>query len=683
MDKKDIPLYALLLVFAFAGLLVVKHGTDKAVAKNNLFVAESQAAAALRATSATSFQKIPLEQNSRSVLKGWAAQNYGASYPEKTISGKVHIVYEEKAKDEGSAKAYLRSGSEIYELKNIAGPVPVQLDGAAVELTGLASNLRDASKDKELIVNIDSSDLNSVKAPRAAAKSWQGGRNNAVCDGNFCALVIPIDTTGNPTALPAKTDIYSYIMDGQIREAFAEQSYGVMEYDGLVTDWISVSSATVPLWTTLPEVSQYLLTNNINISNYDQIVFLVNGGLHSSGGLASLGNLDLDVNGAMYSIPVARVGFSTYQNNADLTMANGNLSYFSHLYIHETGHNLGAGHDSLLNCAKNLQSLPSECLHEEYGNVYSTMGNGSLGSHFSFLSKIRIGWLSQSNIVHSVGGSHALSRIESPGASVLGIDHGMNGSPEYVFERRESTGFDTVSLFSDTNLNGAFVYRLVSTNGWTNLPTDPVSWDMKLVDFTQAKGSSVWPNAIRDAVFKIPHSYSDVQRSLLIKQNANGNNNLIDISPGLATNISCTMRPIQVFDAPGATDPFVGQIAAQRWPMLTASNPNIYPNDISGNVSDVNSQVLIYKSIVIFNDDRMQCPASDYSFKLKFAGTELPLMSDTTATYPSWGGPYYQTIFAYLPAYGLTYGNQTVTLEITKLNDGTVFSKDLVFELVP
>lgn len=685
MNKKDIPLYALLLVFALGGLAIVKHGTDKAVAKNNLMLAESQAAAVARATPAANYQKTTFGVNERSALKGWATQNYGASFPEKTVAGTLYTIYEEKAKAGGSAKTYLRSGSEIYEIKNIAGPIPESLNGSSVELTGLASSLREASKDRELLVNLDTVELKMIKAPRVTPKSWQAGRSNAVCDGNFCALVIPIDTTGDTSVLPTQSDIYSYIMDGQARNSFAEQSYGAMEYDGLVTDWISVSSSTVPLWMTLPEVSQYISTNNIDVASYDQVVFLVNGGPHSIEGKASLGSLDLNVNGAMYNIPVARVGFSFYEDNGEIVQANGNLSYFSHLYIHETGHNLNAEHDNLLNCHKGLGSLPSECVLEEYGNIYSTMGNGSLGSHFSFLAKLRIGWVNLASLTQTVSGLHTLAPTELPGATFLGVDYGSDLVPEYVFERRESIGSDALNLFTDVNLAGVLAYRLSSTNGWTNMPTDPLLWDLELVDMTPDKKSDYWPLTLRDAVLKIPNLYADTQRGLGMKQTSGGGNNEIEIYPlPMTTTNPCIIKPIKVFNAPNSNDPFPGQIPAQKWPVAAPiSSSTRLATDILGNVSDVNSQVMIYKSIVIFNDDGLTCPASDYSFKLKFAGNDLPLISDTMANYPVWGGPYHMTVFAYLPVYGLTYGYQTVTLEVTKLNDNTVFTKDLIFELVP
>ncbi len=532
-----------------------------------------------------------------------------------------------------------------------------------------------------MLVNV--SEAAWAREPLAArAPRRQAGSRNATCGGTYCALVIPISTPDNQIQLPAPADVESYIMDGDIAAVLAEQSGGTFDYEGMVTEWIAVSSASVPIWEALPEVDQYLFANNIDIGQYDQVVFLVAGGANGAGGLATLGESFFMSGGNAHSIAVARVGFASYPNNASELMANGNLSHFSYLYAHETGHNLGAGHDSLMNCYKSSVAAPSACLHEEYGNNYSLMGGGALGAHMSPLSKVRIGWKSASDIIMTASGTHALTPTEMPSATYLGVDYGGNGVPEYMFERRTSSGFDAVNLFPNTDLVGAFMYRMRSATDWATLSANPFAWDMPMVDVTPGKYANDWPGALSAATLKLPNRITDTDRAISIWQHQGGNNEIVATGPAIVSNMSCATRPIQIFDAPQSGDAFVGQMAPQAWPGTPFKATTTLP-ELSGNVTDVNSNVLIAKTFIIFNDDSVRCPSTQYSFRLLFAGTPLTLMSDTSATIPAWSGPHYQTLFAFVPAYGLSYGPQTVTLEVTKQNDGTVFSKNLNFELVP
>lgn len=681
MNTKDIPLYGLLALFAIAGVLVIRHDTRVQVEH---FALGDSAQAAVASAPATRYRAVESSADSRTALRAWSLQNYGASYMERTVSGTISIVYQEAGQGQKPLAepraAYLVSDGSAYRITSIGAPVPERLDGATVTLTGLVSGER-KSGDKEMLVNV--SEAAWAREPLAArAPRRQGGSRSASCEGNYCALVIPIATPDTQLQLPAPADIESYIMDGDIAAVLADESGGTFEYDGMVTEWISVASSSVPIWEAMPEVDQYIYSNNIDIGQYDQIVFLVAGGPDGAGGLATLGESFFMSGGNAHAIAVARVGFASYQNNANELMANGNLSHFSYLYAHETGHNIGAGHDSLLNCHKGPLATPSSCLYEEYGNNYSLMGGGALGSHMSPLSKVRVGWKSMGDFIMTSSGTHTLTPTEMPGATYLGVDYGSNGVPEYLFERRASTGFDTVSLFPNTDLVGAFMYRMRSTVDWSMLPTDPFAWDMPLVDVTPGKYATDWPSALSVATLKLPNRITDVDRALAMWQYQGGNNEVVAVGPAIASNTACTARPIQVFDAPHANDAFVGQIAPQAWPGTPFKAAATLP-ELSGNVTDVNSNVLIAKTFVIFNDDGVRCPSTQYSFRLLFGGAPLTLMSDTSAAIPAWSGPHYQTIFAFMPVYGLSYGPQTVTLEVAKQNDGTVFSEDLNFELVP
>ncbi len=679
MHKKDIPLYLILIVIAAAGVTFVRNEIEKIA---TLQASETQAAAvASRATTPTSeYQKIVSSENETTILANIAAKDHGrAGMTQKSLQGSLYVIYVEKSDAkaaEQDPEIIFLSGRKAYSLLNASNiPINPNLSGAKIELTGLASE-----SENTFLVNLDAKDLKAIRAPRKSPRSWTRDARSAPCGGNFCALVIPLNTTGDVSSLPLPSDIRDYIFNGRIHNLFTEQSYGHMNYGGVVTDWIEVNGSQ-NIWAAPTEVAQYLATNNINVADYDQVVFLINGGPNGAGGLASIGSIFLEVGQNYYEKPVAMIGFSTYQNNGNLTMANGNLSYFDHLYSHETGHNLNALHDNLLHCMKNPIALPSECVPIEYGNNYSGMGGGTLGNHFSFWNKLRVGWINMADLIQTSSGSYAVTPIELPDPVYVGFDYMNDNFPEYVFEKRSSAGFDTVGLFTQANLDGAFVYRNVPEYGWTSPTSDPMLWNFLLVDTTPGKKSSDWVNPLYDAVLKIPQNFQDGQRGRGFKQNAGGANSMIDVYPLTSASAPCGWKPIKVFEPKGTTDTFPGQVGTHKWPVTVLPPVNI--QTLSGDVNDPSAQVLVYKSIMTFNDDNIACGPGNYTFKLKFGGQDLPLMSDTTATYPAFSGPHYHTLYAFAPIHGLTYGPQTVTLEVTKLNDGTIFTKDMVFELVP
>lgn len=687
MLKKEVPLFIVLIFFLTIGVLVIKKETDT-VAMNRY---RDLAAVAARNAPSISYQKINNSPKETQALSAFVKQNEkGVSYNFKTIHGTLEIIHhdsqDQKEVPSDLYTPFLVSSEGVYKIQNISdNPLIQNLNGINLELTGLVST-SDISKQKSVLVNFNQTDVKNLRPKKIVTRNLAtSSLREAACPGNYCALVIPLDTTG-AGALPSPTEIQDYIFNGRIKSVLAEESYGAMTYAGVVTDWIHISDPNPNIFNAPPEVSDYLQAHNINPNSYNQIVFLVNGGPESSGGLGSIGVTPFWIGGSFYSIPVAIVGFSTYSNRADLLMANGNLSYFDHLYVHETGHNLGAVHDNLLNCKSGPVSAPSECIFTEYGNNYSVMGGGALGAHFSFLNKMRIGWINQSNIFEMTSGMHALNPIESSNPTFLGLDYGNNGVPDYLFERRSSVGFDTKNLFSELNYDGEFVYRLTPDFGLNSIPADPTYWTLNLVDTTPASRPSGWPMALKDAVLKIPQSFMDTGRVKGFRQNSSGGNNLVEIYNGLAISNPCSIKPIKVFEPAGVSDLFPGQVGQQNWGTGLAvpnqqNSPN--PTGVSVDLNDPNAQIMVYKSLMIFNDDSLQCPASNYTFKMKFNGVELPLLSDSSAQYPSWGGPYYQTVFAVLPNTGLSYGPTNVTLEVTKQNNATVFSKNLVFQLEP
>jgi hypothetical protein len=156
--------------------------------------------------------------------------------------------------------------------------------------------------------------------------------------------------------------------------------------------------------------------------------------------------------------------------------------------------------------------------------------------------------------------------------------------------------------------------------------------------------------------------------------------------PGLGVANACTRSGVKAFEPyVNSGDTFTGQIPAHKWPITTAK-PSVAAalvQDIHVDLNNPDAQIFLYKNIMLFNDDYIACGAGQYTFEFIVNDVSIPLLSESTATYDAWSGPHFNYVMAYLPVTGMTYGQHTVTLKITKISDNTVFSRPLVFNLVP
>lgn len=680
MQKTDVPLFTFLVLATAVGFLGSK-GYEPYMSKYDL--GQYEVAAVAKAVNPTQ-KVVPSDKSTNALSEYIEAEKISAT--ETTLSGRIEGYFSESKSFESGdqpLKFVFIAGRDSYDLKNLSGELPAHIDGASVTLSGAL--VQKSGAKKELLVNLSEKELGRIKGEKYSPKNGTAELESALnCNTAFCALVVPINMTGESFGLPTPEELHSHIFAGPIKNALAEESYGQVIYAGTVTEWVNVTPQTLNVFSAPYEVAQYFSENNINPAQYEQIVFLVNGGTQSYGGEASIGSTYFYISGSNIYIPVALVGFGTYQYNNNLTSSNGNLSHFDYLYVHETGHNMNALHDNLLNCKSGPASLPSECIHVEYGNKYSIMGDGAYGGHFSFFQKLRAGWINSSSITFSSNGAFSLNALELPSPSFLGIDGNSNQVPEFLIERRSHTGLDELNAFTSINLQGGFLYRMKNTSS-PYVTSDPLTWEVSLVDTTPAVSSHGWFNGLEDAVLRIPQQIVDAANRTRFGQSPEGQNNLISVSPHTVTINPCRENPIKVYEPyinPG--DKFAGQLGPHKWPLKSISMSTIPTEvqNINADVNDPSAEIFLHKNIMVFNDDYPACGAGQYQFEFIYNGQSIPLLTESVATYLPWSGPLYNQIMALLPVYGETYGSKTLTLKITKLNDGTVYSRDLMFNLV-
>lgn len=665
MHKKDLPMALGLSLAVIVGALAFEGYTPHVAPLATTSFTDQRAAVA------RVYQSVAASPTTRASLMALEKSQKGT---QQSVSGTIEAYYKENKKFVGTDQPLsfaLVSGKNVYEIQNLRGQLPPRVDGASVTLSGLVAT---RGNKRELTVDLGPGEIRSMKGRPAGGRS----ENLSNCLGAPCTLVVPLDMSGGGEGVPTPEEIEAYIFSGRIKDALAEESYGQVVISGRVLPWLVLPAQTISLFYAPYEVEQHLLQNGIDLSTYKQLVFLVRGGSQGAGGEATIGAATYWANGTVYTMPTAVVGFSAYANNAELTTSNGSLSYFDYLYIHETGHNMHALHDNLLTCKSGPLSLPSECLSVEYGNKYSIMGDGAYGGHFSLLQKLRAGWVNAPTLSHA--GNYPMTALESAPGTFLGIDGNGNQIPEFLLERRSSTGLDSLDLFTGLNLDGTFLYRM--KNGMdANVTVDPMTWDLSLVDTTPAARSTEWHTSMSDVVFKTPQRYNDLQHAVRFAHTTNGSTNPILVSVS-SEPAACVKNPIKIFEPyvnPG--DTFPGQLLPHAWP-ATRPAPFAIP-EVHADVNDPGAQAFIYKSFMLFNDDAVPCGAGQYQMEFVFNGQSVPLLTEAVASYGAWSGPHFGSMMAYLPVQGMAYGQHVMTMKITKQSDGSVFTKDLTFNLVP
>lgn len=711
--KRQLITGALIVVIGVSTFFAQKQAMKIADIRADEIYSQTVAQAA-KALPRTTVQIIVNTPEENKFLTGWVKQEFkDDTYTEKTVSGTLLVMHEHELSKDGSFihkeneeihELYLKTVKETYRVENISYSVIENLNGIEVSLTGLLSSKENQKGQKTFVVNMPEQKIKNLRPKTSkTVKNWTATKDRgSSCEGNYCSLIIPIDMSGNPSELPSSSEIHDYIFTnpGRIKNAFYEMSYGQMTYGGTVTDWITIPPEAEIMGNLHPEVEQYIFDNFIDLNNYDQITYLVNRPGHSmhNSGIANSGPephyLFLGVPPIQYSIIQNRVGFGPWNNRHNLTQSNNHLSSFDTLYIHETGHNLGARHDNFFQCKNGPTSLPSECIHQEYGNRYSIMGNPDLAGHFSSIQKLRIGWLNQNDIPFINTGSVQITPVELTTAKAVGIDFDSDLIPEYVLEKRVGTGIDTIMTKSKKyKEDTALVYR-VDRNQFS-VSGDVNSWisDYRLVDVTPAiSQSGAWlslQNATLDSVANNNLSLSfamqtinDSQRGINLRAVKNTLGGIVSVQPITDFSGSCLHRPVMVFQQNySSPNIFEEQLPDQSWAQSQAV-------DFFGDLSEVyadntnpDEQIFISIDFYLFNNDSIWCSPSDFQAKLILDGNMLP-DSVMVESFQPWSQNYFST-HTVLTASSLSYGPHVITLEVTKSNDGSVTSFDLPFEFAP
>jgi hypothetical protein len=210
------------------------------------------------------------------------------------------------------------------------------------------------------------------------------------------------------------------VMFTQGNKWWGENSYGALQLSGTVTPWVTIPapSSCYPGTALMNSAKQAALAKGYNAANYNRTVVYFPGCAEASGyaGWAYVPGTSVWLNGYM-----------------DMRVA-----------IHEQGHNYGLGHAHSYNCSSgNVQlvlSIPANCVADEYGDPFDSMGGGSYVGHFSARQKQILAWLGYKQMAST--DSVDLSPIEgTTGTRAAKVT--VSASRSYWLEYRAGVGEDS------------------------------------------------------------------------------------------------------------------------------------------------------------------------------------------------------------------------------------------------
>ncbi len=205
-----------------------------------------------------------------------------------------------------------------------------------------------------------------------------------------------------------------------------------------------------------------------NLGNHDGFIVLTDcAPEHTLSANSTLGKQTFFFNGDPYTFSLSNVFTSqAYMYGNAQALFNSILPPYVETLLHEVGHGLGMDHARSYNCYSKVLRSDYPCFMTEYGNPFDVMGAGNYSYQPHAQSKIDLGWIEDSEVIHiTASGSYRLDSFNDPSSpKKAAIIHDSLGNKVFMVEYRYPTGpTDPDAPLGRTstlkNLRGVFVYR--------------------------------------------------------------------------------------------------------------------------------------------------------------------------------------------------------------------------------
>lgn len=427
------------------------------------------------------FNNIAMSDSDRNTLSSSIQDNIEQ---QSTISGKITTIAIDNTNQTSSYEYYIKTPQEQYSFYPTSD-TPL-LSSTNVEITGyiLDSQLSTNTTENPVTVLGTEPPIDSI--------------------GNQRTLVLLVKSFPGDAEPFTPAQAQDLVFNGQFQNFMKEQSYNKVSFSGDVYGWVSAGQQLTST-SVLYGVAQNLLlnavnTNNIDLSNYDRVVYL---GKDFGGGASSVGKYINTINNTPYNLSKTVIGLGsvsvdTYDQPSVWGVQPFTWTNLDYTLSHELGgHGLGVAHANRWLCTDG-QILYGNCSHLEYGNYYDTMGSRSYSLDYNAYFKQKLGWIPDDKIISITNsGTYTLNPLEVYDGLKLGAKvyiSGITPSPYYL-EFRKALGFDlnlnNTNPDLRNNQNGIFVNYLRTDSNIELLDMSPADDTKNVTLNLPSSGTSV------------------------------------------------------------------------------------------------------------------------------------------------------------------------------------------------
>jgi len=429
---------------------------------------------------------------------------------ETTITGKINVVvFDDFKTPENSSYGYkLTSDGKEYNFYPANADLPL-LSGTRIKINGY-------KLDDTIVVNLN--DKDKVKIIDMPPIQDSVGKQNM--------LVFLVEFADTTIQRPfTQKEAYDAVFNDQFQKFYKEQSYEKVWFTGTVTPWIKINrnlrNTYGDGYLIDKEIKEYILNNNVDLSNYGRIVFLVHHQSTGGRGQSDLGKRNNCIIEQYFCSSDKEYYFS--QSWISALSFNESLNkpfkwkIFDELLSHELGHAFGLLHATGLDC--NDKIISDDCNTIAYGNLFDIMGDNLYSLHFNALYKDLLKWIpDRATQTITKSGIYSLTPLESPLsqypntsskkiAKIIIPSLSITDVP-YILEFRKPIGFDIQLDNPNLASSGLFLNKIEETSDY-----DKYNYSV-LFDTTPT--TKDWTEDIKDTSIEGNDVFHDKARGLTI-----------------------------------------------------------------------------------------------------------------------------------------------------------------------
>jgi M6 family metalloprotease-like protein len=283
-------------------------------------------------------------------------------------------------------------------------------------------------------------------------------------------LVILAEFPNAPRNGTTVSDVESLVFtaDVSVRSHFDEDSYGKLQMEGDVVDWVTLpfDLAEDHCFESVQKEKIALAAiraaresrPDLDVQSYEHVMIIqpYSAPCQVYAGTGTIGAIPLD--------------FQAFSLRAGGSWINAERVW-PKVMAHELGHNLGSGHGYFRECGFESSDAP-DCEDIEYKDVHTIMGGVFGPVHNDAVHKDKLGYFGSGDVVDVTrSGEYAIGPLSTPLSSlpkILRIRRWNQEDETLYIEYRQLIGFDHFFIHSPTNVAEGPIMRIHRKSDYTN-----------------------------------------------------------------------------------------------------------------------------------------------------------------------------------------------------------------------